>query len=291
MNEASRWRYALAQKVAPVYTENASVQLVEIGGSVARGWADRYSDIELGVFWREAPTEEERRTCIERAGGVLKEVWPYHPDKQVWSELYSIDGVDFDVSHMTSESMEQILVDVLEHHDPSILKQYVISAIVHALALIGAPLLAQWQGKAQTYPEELARAAIRANLGFSPAWIREVSAARQDLLQLYESYSFAQKRIMTLLFALNRLYHPGFKWIDRRIEALSLAPPALSLRFKQAWNSEPVTGTQLLHALIEETFTLIDVHMPEVDTRQARAMFRQRLLEWEQAPTEGMSGQ
>lgn len=209
---------------------------------------------------------------------------PYHPDKQVWSELYSIDGVDFDVSHMTIERMECLLVDVLEHHDPSILKQYVISAIVHALPLVGAPMLTQWQDKAKAYPNELAHAVLRANLGFSPAWAREVFAARQDLLPLYESYSFAQKRILTLLFGLNRLYHPGFKWIDRRIEALSLAPPALSLRFKQVWNSEPVTGTRLLHALIEETFTLIDLHMPEVDTRQARAVFGQRPLEWEQAP-------
>ncbi|GHO82329.1 hypothetical protein [Dictyobacter formicarum] len=122
MNEASRWRYDLAQKMAPFYSENSKALLVEIGGSVARGWADRYSDIELGVFWIEAPTEEERRTIIERAGGVLKEMWPYHPEKQTWSELYSIDGVDFDVSHMTIERMERLLIDVLEHHDPNFLK-------------------------------------------------------------------------------------------------------------------------------------------------------------------------
>jgi len=284
MDKASRWRYALAQKMAPFYNENSKVRLVEIGGSVARGWADRYSDIELGVFWMEAPTEEERRACIERASGVLKEMHPYHHDKQVWSELYSINGVDFDVSHMTIESMERILADVLGRHDPSFLKQYVISAIVHALPLSGAPLLTQWQDSAKTYPDELARAVIHANIGFSPAWMREVFAARKDLLPLYESYGFAQKRILTLLFGLNHSYHPGFKWIDRRIESLSLAPPELSLRFKQVWNSELLTGTRALHTLIEETFTLIEVHMPEVDIAQARAVFEQRPLEWEQAP-------
>jgi len=36
MNEASSWRYALAQKIAPVYSENPKARLVEIGGSVAR---------------------------------------------------------------------------------------------------------------------------------------------------------------------------------------------------------------------------------------------------------------
>ncbi len=102
-------------------------------------------------------------------------------------------------------------------------------------------------------------------------------------------FLFAQKRILTLLFGLNCLYYPGFKWIDRRIELLSLAPPTLSFRFKRVWNSEPVIGTRLLHTLIKETFALIDLHMLEVDTRQARAMFRQHPLVWEQGPYEKMS--
>ena len=114
--------------------------------------------------------------------------------------------------------------------------------------------------------------------------MREVLAAREDLLLLYESYAFAQKRILTLLFGLNRMYHPGFKWIDRRIETLSLAPPDLALRFKQVWKSDPLTGTRTLQALIEETFALIEIHMPEVDTAPPKAAFEQRPPEWEQVP-------
>jgi hypothetical protein len=30
-------------------------------GSTAHGHADRYSDIEIGVFWNRAPTDDERR--------------------------------------------------------------------------------------------------------------------------------------------------------------------------------------------------------------------------------------
>lgn len=51
MNDASQWRYKLAQQVAPIYAANPHVAAVLVGGSTARGHAGRFSDIELGVFW------------------------------------------------------------------------------------------------------------------------------------------------------------------------------------------------------------------------------------------------
>jgi molecular chaperone GrpE len=36
-----------------------------VGGSTARGHADRFSDLELGIFWHEPPTDEERREAAE----------------------------------------------------------------------------------------------------------------------------------------------------------------------------------------------------------------------------------
>ena len=39
-----------------------------LAGSTARGHAD-FSDIDLGVFWHEPPTEDERLAAVEQAGG------------------------------------------------------------------------------------------------------------------------------------------------------------------------------------------------------------------------------
>jgi hypothetical protein len=49
---------------------------VLVGGSVARGFADRYSDIEIGVFWDTLPSIEERAAARERAGGVAGDFIP-----------------------------------------------------------------------------------------------------------------------------------------------------------------------------------------------------------------------
>ena len=69
INEASKWRLAVAQKLASVYAENPKVKAAILGGSASRGCADCYSDIDMGMFWSELPDERERLVILERFGG------------------------------------------------------------------------------------------------------------------------------------------------------------------------------------------------------------------------------
>ena len=45
--EVSKGGLALAQHIAPVYFDNPKVRVVMVGGSVSRGCADQYSDLEV----------------------------------------------------------------------------------------------------------------------------------------------------------------------------------------------------------------------------------------------------
>lgn len=47
-----------------------------LGVSVSRNWYDQYSDIELFVFWKEPPTDEDRKTPIVRVEG---DIIDFHP--------------------------------------------------------------------------------------------------------------------------------------------------------------------------------------------------------------------
>ena len=80
MTPASAARRAAAERIAPVYAANPKVAAVILAGSTARGHADRFSDIELGVFWHEPPTDDERLAAIEQAGGELETVYPLEDD-------------------------------------------------------------------------------------------------------------------------------------------------------------------------------------------------------------------
>ena len=286
-NEASLWRYALAQQIAPHYIADPKVRAVALAGSVAQGDADRSSDIDLSVYWVEPPTGKERRDIIKWAGGRRLPRFPSHAKVGGWSEEFEVGGVPIDVRHLIVEATERILADVLEHADPSLPKQRHIAALLCALPLSDPSMLTHWQQQALVYPHELSVAMVRAHLRFRPRWEREVLAERHDLLVLYESLCTIEKQILLVLMGLNRLYFPGWQWVDRLIAQMPIAPPHLAVRCQQAFgivSIDPVAAVYQLHDLVEETFQLVEAHLSEVDTSPARERFRAQRRAWEQAP-------
>lgn len=287
MNEASLWRHALAQKLAPHYSANPKVTAIVVRGSVTLGCADRYSDINLGIFWAAPPTEEECRDVIERIKVKRWQRFPSQREADQWSEVYEVGGVTVHVRHSTVEIMEGILADVLERSDPSLLKQQHLAALLSALPLSNPSLVTHWQQQAAVYPPELRVAMVRAHLLFCPAWGQERLAERNDLLVLYDSFCQAQKHILLVLMGLNRIYYPGFEWVDRLIGKMQIAPPNLAFRCKQVFGIvgiDPLAGVYQLQELIEETFSLVQTHLSELDTTTVRAQFADRPKIWEQAP-------
>jgi len=78
MQEASRWRDALAQQIASHVHANPKVAAMLVEGSVARDCADHSSDLDLAVFWTDPPTARERRDIVTHAGGSERHAWPAH---------------------------------------------------------------------------------------------------------------------------------------------------------------------------------------------------------------------
>jgi hypothetical protein len=277
MQEESRWRYVLAQQIAPHYHANPKVAAVLVEGSVARDYADHSSDLDLAVFWAEPPTAKERQDIVTLAGGRDRHPWPAHREAAGWLERTVREGVAIDVRHTTVQATKGLLAAVLEHADPRLAKQQRLAALRSALPLVNPTLITQWQQQAAAYPHELAVAMVRAHLRFRPAWEQEQLAERHDVLVLYDSFCTFQKQLLLVLLGLNRLYFPGWRWLDRLIDQLQVTPPNLSPRLKQLFaivSIDPLASVYQLHDLIEETFRLVETHMSEVDTRAARERFR-----------------
>jgi hypothetical protein len=112
MNEASRWRFTLAERVGRAYAADPKARVVMVAGSTGRGTADRYSDIEIDVYWSESPTDDERHAAVERSGGtLLSELLPAENDE--WSEEISLGGFYMHTSTFLVETMERYLREVL----------------------------------------------------------------------------------------------------------------------------------------------------------------------------------
>ena len=112
-----------------------------------------------------------------------------------------------------------------------------------------------------------------------PAWEQEQLAERSELLALYEALCTAQKQMLLVLMGLNHLYYPGWRWGERLMAQMRIAPPRLAARCKQLFgivSIDPLASVYQLHDLIEETFRLVQTHLSECDTTQARVLFQER---------------
>ncbi len=277
LNDASRWRLAIARKVAPVIARNPRVRAVICAGSTARGCADAYSDVELGVFWESPPTDAERMAPIAPAGGVFWELDPYDAENDIWMEEWGLGGLKMDVRNLTVTGIERILADVVERYDTAPFKQATLSAVQHAIPLYNTPLVEGWQARLDPYPERLGHAMVRAHLYlYEWGWWLEQVVSRGDWPLVYNALSEATLEALAMLVGLNGIYHPGNKWMCRLIGELRIAPLGLAERIDHLFHtgsSAPIEAGRALRALVLEVYDLIDAHMSAVDTRDARERF------------------
>lgn len=104
VNDATQWRLALAQRIARAYAADQNARVVMIAGSVGRGSADRFSDIEIDVYYERAPTRAERAAVVERMGGALEGL---DEDDDEWAEDFSVGGFHAASSTFLVETMER----------------------------------------------------------------------------------------------------------------------------------------------------------------------------------------
>ena len=272
-------RRALAEIVAPEYAANPKVAGVLLAGSVARGLADGFSDIEIDIYWHTPPTDKDLSAPIERAG------WPIvyrHVDENEWADGFLIEGVKVDTSQFLVSTIDRWLDDAIVRADTEPEYQVRITAIQHGQPLHGAELIERWRAQIAEYPIALAHAMVAQHLEFRPRYLMEMLAARDDVLLLHRCLVEVEQLIMDVLMGVNRVYapHPYHKWLDWEIGQLTIAPPNLNRRLRQILRAEPRAAVDQLHLLIEETFALVDRHLPDFDTSAARAVFdEQRVIE------------
>ena len=274
MNQAIAKRVVLAERVALAYAANPKVRAVLLAGSVARGIADRFSDIEIDIFWAEPPTDEHRATPIERSGW---ELLYRHVDENEWADGFFIEGIKVDTSQFLVSTIDRWLDDALVRADTNPEYQVRITAIQHGRPLYGAELIEHWRAQAAAYPEALAHAMVAEHIHFRPHYLLEMLAARDDELILHQDLVAAEQLILSVLMGVNRMYapHPYHKWLDWEVAQLAITPPDLNRRLRRILRDEPRAAVREIHALIEEVFTLVERHLPDFDTSAARAQFGQ----------------
>ncbi len=286
MTEHSAWRISLAHKIAPAFTANPEVEACFVFGSAALGISDQYSDLELGFIWSQLPSVEELRATAQRVGVKGWEIEPYGEAKQAWLEQFYLYDMKVEAGHWARNTMDSIVTDVVEHYDVAqngllFEKQASASNLQRAIVLYGEDLIKHWQDRLYHYPEELAVAMVQKHLKFRPFDGQHILTNRLEIPMLYENNCAITRWLLNMLFALNRVYHPGFKWTRYFVEEMSIKPPEFFTRLERVFQSDAASGTHELRRLVEETFDLVDQCLPQVDLKQQRERFNRLYPRWD----------
>ncbi len=269
MDELSR-RVAIAESMAPEYAANDGVGAVLLAGSVARGLADGGSDIEIDVYWHHPPDEAERRAVVDGAGWE----WVYDEvDEHEWADGVRVGGVKVDVSQFVTATIDGYL-DALQSGDTEPELQVRATALLDGRALAGEDLIAAWRGRLTPYADALALAMLDRALPPRPVERLEMLVGRDDPVLLTRDVLEGVHDLLDALFAVNRRYvpHPFHKWLHFECEQLTVAPRELESRLRRVL-AAPRDGVADLVRLTEETFDLVEEHVPAYDVAAARAEF------------------
>lgn len=275
MQDRNERLLALARRVAAVYTASGKAAASAVLGSVARQQSDAFSDIDLGVYYETMPTDAEIAAGRAALGGAN---WlRISASADAVADSFGVDGVECQVIHCTVARLEADLSAVLDHCETEHEKHAVVGGILDALPLFGADVIASWQARAAAYPDALAHAVVRDHLRFWPYQVLAQRIVPRDApLFFHKALLDDAKNLLTVLSGLNRLYPQlEFKRLDAYVARMPIAPPDVAMRLKKVLLAEPLDAIATLRAVIEETLALVERHMPDVDTTEARRRFAQ----------------
>ncbi|HLZ72413.1 MAG TPA: hypothetical protein VKV26_21115, partial [Dehalococcoidia bacterium] len=264
-------RLALARQIAALYAARPGVRMILVGGSVAAGRADDYSDLDIAVYWESVDTDWLEEPPLEALGA---ERFTFVPADEHGGRLeqYFLGTLKIDVGSIALAAWRERVDAVLERADIDPAKQKALSGFLGAVPLHGA---AEWRlrhDRIARYPQALAEAMARAHLFFYPQWVpRRLALDRGELPGLYDLLCGMIRNLLALLAAVNRVYFatgPELKWTAETLAAMPKTPPATYERISAVLSAPNDETLADFYGLIAETLSLVEHELPAVETRR-----------------------
>jgi hypothetical protein len=221
---------ALAQRVADAIPAGVAEEIV-LTGSVSRGMADAVSDIEMLIV-TVAPLELDECYRLAAAAGLEGlDSWGAQggADHRVSGRR---DGVPLELIWWPRDFAGERIDALLAGEASS-----AADALAYGVPLRTSGLLAAWQERLAAYPPELAAARIEEAAlpwgGFAPEGLLTLIRPG-DRLALAEWILDGATRVLTIVFALNRVWKPTAKRLSVRVAPLAVKPGRLAERIEEA---------------------------------------------------------
>lgn len=277
--------FATATEIASLCPTDLA-DAIGIVGSVSRGVADKFSDIDL-VFWvKNYPTPEACRRWLsvldvhELRPGLVR------TDGRLWFE-YQIKDVLVNLMWESWDYLNQavqIIQDVSQGVRSAAGDSYMEIAwtLSHAIVLRNHRELDALRRRISVYPEPLRHRVIHDILGVVKRMIHvPVKFAAHDLIFRGEVMDLKRRQMMSidailaLLFAYNRVWRPDNKWLISETQRLAKKPDNLLGRINNVLNgSDGLTSVHTLFSLWVDALGCLE---PEFAVQELKASLQNML--------------
>lgn len=272
MPDPNAWRLDLARRYIAPYAERASIAV--LGGSVAQGVADRWSDCDTLVYWDEI--DRDWLETPRAAAGGERFTWLEHYPGNACLEQYRFGTVKADVAHVRLGWLDELIDGTLSGESFDTTSLDVLRGVQEAIVLFGEERYEPIRARVLDYPDSLRRAMVEKHLSFTPSWIYDgMGRDRGDLLVFYEYVLATMRNVVGVLAGLNRVYvaPEKLKRIGAVVARMEVTPPAAAARLEALLGLPLAEVKPELDDLVGRTLDLVDEHLPEIDTAKARELW------------------
>lgn len=284
MTPESQQLAALAAYVAAPFVQLPGACAAMVTGSVAKGLADPYSDIDMAVFYQSSlPPAEILAALREQVGGGPTKWCNGSHEEGVVIEAFDLAGLEVQLIHTTVTAWEATMAEVQVNLTVDTPLAKALEGISVCKELYGAEWIARWKAQAAQFPPELGVKMVEHYLKFFPIWgVQEQFATRDAPLWYYQSLSEAAFNLVGVLAGLNSVYFTPFQFkrVERFLSTLTLTPPNIYMRLSGIFTAPPETALPALEQLVAETVALVETHMPQIDTRAVQKRIGWRAQPW-----------
>ncbi|WP_312458485.1 nucleotidyltransferase domain-containing protein [Proteiniclasticum sp.] len=253
--------HEIRESIRDIEFDGPELLAMAVGGSVSRGQADAFSDLELLCFWDVFPDVDTRQKLVDSIKADL--IFPIDDDQN--EDNLILKDIQIDILHNTVDYYDNMIEDAWEFHLADYQTLGFLDTITYAYPLFGNDILNAWKDKTKIYPRELAINVIFDNLVKLHNGNIELYIQRDNPTEYYAQMVAIQRKLFNILSAINKTYAGGYKWMYPELESMTIAPVNVAVRYKEMFSINKFEAVEDLYALVFETLILVKQQFPEVD--------------------------
>lgn len=282
MTQHDEARIAYARELSKLYLPNEKIQAIVVSGSTARQFSDEYSDLELAIFWKEAPLEEERNSPLKKLGAQVSR--QITPDNDFF---YGVDNFlvgDFavDVVHNLCPRFQQLVESIVSAQSADTKRENLVAMCQSFFPVFGGNFVRELQSIC-LYTTEFANKLLGvlepANIG-----VMTMHAQRGDVLSFQRFLCKGVEDLLRLCCILNYRFFPQPKRLKPLLSNLKTCPENFEKRILEIFRLTPTKAIEEYSSLLTETLHLLseDFDLPDHMTRLLHRKSRRAILQPDQ---------